>query len=92
MKGFKSGTRINCETIEEKNDVLDIFEMLGYRWNGGERPRQYASNPVPMCYIVQDEHRGKFIQSTGRRENAIEAKDLHNMCISLKRRQHEIRW
>ena len=91
MKVFKKDMRINCRTVDEQNMVLDIFEMLGYRWNAGERPRQYQSYSVPMCYSIYDSNTGKFVQNSRCYNNGTEAKDLHNMWISLKRRRHEIK-
>ena len=89
MKGFQAKTQINCRTAEEQQMVLDIFEMLGYKWNGGESPRGYYSHTAPMYYIINNENKGSFIQGTSKyviTNAGIEAKNLRNMYISLKRR------
>lgn len=91
MKKLKLG-KINCRTQEEREMVLDIFEMLGYRWMEGQHPRSFRSYNAPMSYNVRDVDIGKFTHDSQLTYNAIEAKDLRNMWISLKRRQNnEIR-
>lgn len=92
MQKLKLGN-INCRTEEEQEMVLDIFEMLGYKWNAGQKPRGYESNVVPMCYEITNREKGKIIQGDCVIESATEAKNLRNMWISLKRRtsEHEIK-
>lgn len=80
--------KINCRTIEEQEMVLDIFEMLGYRWAGGEKPREWDSYAVPMYYCIYDVELGKIRQhDVSSYLSAIEARDLKNFYISLKRRK-----
>lgn len=86
MQKLKLG-KINCRTKVEQEMVLDIFEMLGYRWSAGELPREYPSYSPPMSYTIYDVEKGNFTFSHDVEKNATEAKDLRNMWISLKRRQ-----
>lgn len=86
MKRFKKDDIINCRTVEEQEMVLDIFEMLDYHWREGQQPRVFSSYRVPMRYAICGDCRS-FVHGPDIREGAaIEAKDLRNMYISLKRR------
>ena len=86
MQKLKLGN-INCHTKEEQEMVLDIFEMINYRWRQGENPRGYHSYTPPMSYKINDVENGRFTHGNYTESRATEARDLRNMWISLKRRQ-----
>ena len=83
MISKESKIHINCNTKEEQNMMLDIFEMLGIRWRGGENPRGYASFSTPMYYYLDDERISQGSGLTTSR-NSIVASELRNQWISLK--------
>lgn len=93
MQKFKLGCIINCRTKEEQEIVLDIFEMFEYRWSAGQKPRGYKGYNAPMNYNINNAEKGEITEGSMTHIGAIEAKDLRNMWISLKRRksEHEIR-
>lgn len=76
---------INCRTQEEQEIVLDIFEMLGYNWHAGQKPRGYLSRMPPMAYGISRSSRS--FGNDHIHDYGTEASDLRNMWISLKRRQ-----
>lgn len=83
---------INCRTQEEREMTIDILYSLNCRWNGGDRLDRVAFYDAPMHieFNKQRIRRGSGLIIAGetpRYYSVIEAKDLRNQWISLKRRQ-----
>lgn len=89
MKKFEVDCFIHCRTQEEQEMVLDIFEMLGYIWHAGQAPRRFRSHTPSMYYHIHNECYGYFTHAKNITYGCtvIEAKNLRNMWISLKRRK-----
>ena len=74
---------IFCETEEEQNMILDIFEMLDMRWRAGETPRGYTCrNRIPMYFCLDGD--GTYGEAKSTVKKTINASDLRNQWISLK--------
>lgn len=84
---------INCETKEEQEKMLDIFEKIGALWPAGQSPRGNTSRTVPMHFLLERGtiRHGKptvngteyYVKDTG--GAVVQAKDFHNQWVSLKR-------
>lgn len=94
MKLDKSCTVwINCRTTQEREEILDIFEVIGATWAGNKpmEPRKWTSYKAPMHYLLEN---GRLMHGdvpvTGKeryvtRGIIVEAKDFHNQWISARR-------
>ena len=83
---------INCRTQEEQNMVVDILHSLKCRWNSGNLLHEVRFHLPPMNIELDKQkiRHGSRIFDAGeaqRNYTIIEAKDLRNQWISLKRRQ-----
>ena len=83
---------INCRTQEEQRMVIDILRSLNCRWNSGDSLDRIAFYDAPMNIELNKKkiRRGARLLNEGetpRHYSVIEAKDLRNQWISLKRRQ-----
>lgn len=84
-----SNVYINCRTKVEQDMVIDILEDLGKRWGSGKYIRQNTPYKPPMVFRVREYilHGGRVYEQNEVEEPVIEAKDLYNQWISLKRRK-----
>lgn len=79
---------INCRTQVEQDMVLDILESLGKRWGSGKLIRQHSPYSPPMTFRVIERvlHGSRPYDQDEVEDLVIEAKDLYNQWIALKRK------
>ena len=73
---------IRCETREEQEKILDIFEMIGKKWWSGHAPRKFRSHTPPMYYSLDEDGFGQCYEKDNK-ETCVLARDLHNQWIQL---------
>lgn len=73
---------VYCETNEQQEMMLDIFEMLEMRWRAGEKPRGFKSRRTPMNFSLNGT--GRFAQAPADFYGEISASELYNQWVSLK--------
>ena len=82
---------INYRTNEEREMVLDIFEHLGVTWLRERLPREVESYNAPARFLLERGHmyKGTSCLTVAKMNGkpVIEARDLRNQWISLKRRK-----
>ena len=83
---------INCRTQEEQNMVVDILRSLKCRWNSGNLLHEMKFHMPPMSIELDKQkiRHGKGLideKGTTRNFTIIDARDLRNQWISLKRRK-----
>lgn len=84
---------INCRTMQEQDEILDIFEAIGAEWASKGGPRERGSHTTPMHYLLENgsiRHGSSCV--TGREGyvkggTVVEAKDFHNQLVALRRRR-----
>ena len=86
---------VNCETKEEQEKILDIFECIGAKWYGNKSPRQTTYYRAPMHFLLEKgliRHGSIIVDGTEDWVKNIggvivSANDFHNQWISLRRRK-----
>lgn len=83
---------INCRTRKEQQEVLEIFESIGAHWPMGSDLTKHAPYTPPMHFLLENcvVRHGMTPICGGSIKNGmvvIEARDLHNQCISVRRKR-----